>query len=191
MKITARWALNTLSMNAYSTPPDNYKHEERTMKIKNLKPFDLKAALNGEPVMLRDGSKAYVRHQETETFIIGNFNLAGIKEGHQTYLTWTPEGNYDTHRNEYDIMSMYPKTRIINGFEVPAPEEVEPAKGSAYYIPILHNINYYSANQWIGGAMEEIEQRLHRDLVFLSKEDAIATAKAMLGIDPYSEEGDE
>lgn len=31
-----------------------------------LKPFDLQAALRGEPVMLRNGEMAYVRHHETE-----------------------------------------------------------------------------------------------------------------------------
>lgn len=36
------------------------------MSIKTIKPFDLQAALNGEPVMLRGGTKAYVRHCETE-----------------------------------------------------------------------------------------------------------------------------
>lgn len=162
------------------------------MNTKNLKPFDLEAALSGEPVMLRDGSKAFVRHHETEQVVDEDSRLWGIVLSEWNACpaaSWTTQGawRYEGGEHELDIIGMYPKTRIINGFEVPAPEEVEPAEGSVYYIPILHIINYYSANQWVGGAMEEIEQRLHRGLVFLRIEDAIANAKAMLGINPYEE----
>lgn len=149
-----------------------------------LESFNLKAALNGEPVMLRDGSKAFVRHQETETFIQGNFNLVGIKEGHQTYQTWTPEGNYDTRRHEYDIISMYPKTRIINGFEVPAPETEEPKNGDWVFTSDIYSEEFYDEDSWRGRSYEL--RWLKRGLIFLNAEDAIANTKAMLGIDPYS-----
>lgn len=49
------------------------------------------------------------------------------------------------------------RTHVVNGFIVPAPEEVAPARGVLYYVP---------------------------DVAFLTREDAIKNAKAMCGIDP-------
>jgi hypothetical protein len=151
-----------------------------------LKSFNLNAALNGEPVMLRNGSKAFVRHQETETFIRGNFNLVGIKEDHPNYLTWTLEGAYEEHRHDYDIISMYPKTRVINGFEVPAPETTKPAYGTKYFSSSLGYVDMAVDHKWNN---DDFDTRvLKRGLVFLNKEDAIANAKAMLGINPYKKD---
>jgi hypothetical protein len=162
------------------------------MNTKKLKPFDLQAALAGEPVMLRNGTKAYVRHHETETFIPGNFNLVGIKEGYSCYLTWTKDGGYDIDGDicDLDIIGMYPasKTRIINGFEVPAPEAKEPGYGATYFTPSLAYITMAVDHKWNN---DDFDARvLKRGIVFLSAEDAIANAKAMMGIDPY-EEGEE
>jgi gluconate kinase len=152
-------------------------------KVIKLKSFNLKSALNGEPVMLRDGSKAFVRHQETETFIRGNFNLVGIKEDHTNYLTWTTEGAYEEHIHDYDIISMYPKTRVINGFEVPAHETTKPDCGTTYFTPSLAHITMVVCHKWNNDDFGT--RMLKRGIVFLNEEDAIANAKAMLGIDPY------
>jgi hypothetical protein len=158
------------------------------MNTKKLKPFDLQAALNGEPVMLRNGRKAFVRHHEYEALIQGNFNLVGIIEGRPFYQTWTSDGSYDTSRSDLDIIGMYPtsKTRIINGFEVPAPEIKAPDDGDECYIPSVFDAEYCVGIIW-GDYAPYDERALSRGLVFLNKKDEIANAKAMLGIDPYEE----
>lgn len=104
-------------------------------KPTNMKPFNLEAALNGEPVMLRNGQKAFVRHHETEQPIGTCWQLWGIrdhKNGSTGLMSWSKDGSYDIDGcvSNLDIISMYPKTRIINGFEVPAPESKEPKNNS-------------------------------------------------------------
>ncbi len=79
-----------------------------------------------------------------------------------------------------------PKTRIINGFEVPAPETKELSHGEGYYIPSLANGGKFIASAWSCDSADT--RALKRGLVFLRKEDAIATTNAMLGIDPKTEE---
>lgn len=151
-----------------------------------MKPFDLQAALSGEAVMLRNGSKAFVRHHETELWVTDGFKLLGYAESGQ-HLSWSEDGNYyGSHPFSScdDIIGMYPGTRVINGFEVPAPETEPLELGSKYYIVSLTQTHFYSWMHWDGVTMEH--HWLSRGLVFLNKEDAIATAKAMLGIDPHN-----
>lgn len=155
---------------------------------KELKPFDLHAALKGEPVMLRNGSKAFVRHHETEITIHDNFTLIGVTEEHPFYLSWFTEGRvYADYENEHDIIGMYLKTHMINGFEVPAPETEAPVVGSKYFLAACLYRKFFDKNIWHGGGIDK--RWLERGLVFLNKEDAIANAKAMLSINPY--DGDE
>lgn len=148
----------------------------------NLKPFDLKAALNGEPVMLRNGRKAYVRHHETELDVPANYKLLGYIEG-MGQVAWREEGFYlGEESHYYDIIGMYQKTRIINGFEVPAPETKSPDRDTRYFTASHASAEFSSAITWKNGEFDNL--LLERGLVFLNKEDAIANEKAMLGIDP-------
>ena len=84
-----------------------------------------------------------------------------------------------------EIIVMWHKTRIINGFEVPAPERIEPKVGDLYFSPGTLFEEFYKKDWWARGSYESL--LLKRGLVFLNEEDAIANAKAMLGIDPYKE----
>jgi hypothetical protein len=157
-----------------------------------VKPFDLQAALQGEPVMLRGGEKVYVRHHETEIDAPKSYKLIGYHACGE-HLAWGEDGSYCTggHESHNDIIGMWPKTRIINGFEVPVPQAKEPeAKeselGVEYYLANTgHEDFYVKCNRWVGAIWEM--RCLERGLVFLNKEDAIATAKAMIGINPYEE----
>lgn len=150
--------------------------------INKLKPFDLDSALRGEPVMLRDGSKAFVRHHETELPTEENMRLVGFTAD-GIRLGWCANGSYyatrSTAGDDIDIIGMWPKTRIINGFEVPAPDTETPALGSKYFIASNIHKNFFNENTWYDYEFDKI--CLERGLVFLNKEDAIANAKAMLG----------
>lgn len=152
---------------------------------KKLKPFDLQAALQGKPVMLRNGEEAYVRHHETELRVFSGLQLQGIGLGGELYA-WTGGGRncsgvVDHH---VDIIGMYLETRSINGFEVPAPETRAPKSGTRCYLASPTKRDYYSREFWNANPLDMY--LLERGLVFLAKEDAIANAKAMLGIDPDS-----
>lgn len=158
------------------------------MNTKNLIPFNLEVALKGEPVMLRNDSKAFVRHHETEVVVVEGWQLWGVVIGNSSSMvTWTKSGGYNMNGDEsgLDIIGMYPKTRIINGFEVPAPETKEPECGVQFYMAAPNFILFHSSYTWDFHELNKIW--LNRGLLFLDKEDAIANAKAMLGIDPYEE----
>lgn len=71
-----------------------------------------------------------------------------------------------------------PRTIIVNGVEVPAPEMVAPERGVQYLIPSLSKESLYRSYVWYGGEFDK--QMLDRDLVYLTPSDAIARAKAML-----------
>lgn len=162
------------------------------MRTKNIKPFDLQAALKGEPVMLRNGQKAFVRHHETEQPTGSCWELWGIgnrKDGSTMFLQWSTGGRYDMDYavSDLDIIGMYQKTHIVNGFEVPAPETEEPDDYTKYYAPNLFVDEMHSGLIWHRNS--EWDNRLiRRGLLFLNKEDAIANTKAMLGINPYGED---
>ena len=71
-----------------------------------------------------------------------------------------------------------PRTIIVNGVEVPAPEAAYPEDGVDFYVPDLAEADLFSEGNW-----DEAEwdlNALDRGLVYLRKEDAIARAKAML-----------
>lgn len=155
-----------------------------------LKPFDLQAALKGEPVMLRNGNKAFVRHHETEIMVGDHWQIWGvrmIKDGSIELVAWAKDGCYgmDGDVSGLDIVGMYPKTHIINGFEVPAPVVEEPNEGDMYFTANILEAEFYEEERWSVGSYDL--RLLERGLVFLNKEDAIANAKAMLGINPYEE----
>ncbi len=79
-----------------------------------------------------------------------------------------------TH-NEFRLA---PRTILVNGVEVPAPERVAPEEDSEYFNPNVFMDEMFSNEEWIGSASNFRE--LERGLVYLRKEDAIARAKAML-----------
>lgn len=156
------------------------------MNTKNIKPFDLQAALNGEPVMLRDGRKAFVRHHETELNVAVVFRLTGFvlsKDESISPINWSRHGEHGGKLDEQDIISMYPKTRIINGFEVPAPEVVEPNRGDLYFVARPSFKDFYESYTWRNDSVDT--RYMERGLAFLTEEDAIANSKAMVGINPY------
>lgn len=72
-----------------------------------------------------------------------------------------------------------PRTIMVNGVEVPAPESVAPKEGCFVYVADpTSNLHHFSV-KWVSVCEEYIEY-LQRGLVYLNKESSIARAKAML-----------
>lgn len=73
------------------------------------KPFDLERALKGEPVVLRNGTKAYIRHYEEE--LDTSYPLMGciVGEGKIVFEQWSEGGRLygDKGESEYDIVGMW------------------------------------------------------------------------------------
>ena len=151
-----------------------------------MKPFNLQEALTGKPVILRNGDEAYIKHFESELMVTAESRVVGYSEG-GLLLSWCPEGRYNPELQElhhWDIVGMYPETKVINGFEVSAPETEELECGTRYYVASREGRLFHFCAIWDDHDMDKLW--LGRGLVFLNKEDAIANAKAILGIDPNS-----
>lgn len=109
-----------------------------------MKEFDLKAALNGEPVMLRGGNKAYIGYKTPDCYVYKNgektkFPLHGfiIAEDNKievTSVVWNINGRVykDDVDDEFDIIGMWEEPKIsIEDLPKPfKPQETE----SYYYI---------------------------------------------------------
>lgn len=78
------------------------------------------------------------------------------------------------------------KTRVVNGFTVPAPEEKAPKPRQEYWVPDTCDRVFCADLRWGDAASDSM--LLERGLVFLDKDAAIANAKAMCGIDPHQGE---
>lgn len=105
-----------------------------------MKKFDLKAALNGEPVVLRDGRKAFVLCDVTDYFNITSESgrLIGVKGNIKSNdvffgtVSWTTSGHYyESHdKHKYDIIGMWeePKISIED-----LPKPFNPKDGDKYF----------------------------------------------------------
>lgn len=88
------------------------------------------------------------------------------------------------HPDDYKVRRKQ-KTHIVNGFTVPAPEKHAPCDDIQYYfVPSPAYDDFHNRLPWEDSFYDN--KALWRGLVHLSKEAAIANAKAMLGIDPNS-----
>lgn len=71
-----------------------------------------------------------------------------------------------------------PRTILVNGVEVPAPESEAPKKHTYFFLPDFEMDSMFVEDYWV--ASQDDNRLLERGLVYLNKEDAIARAKAML-----------
>ncbi|MDG6447333.1 hypothetical protein [Glaesserella parasuis] len=78
-----------------------------------LEPFDLNKALNGEPVMLRNGLKAYVKYVMPSEYK-GPYPLSGYILNNKSSdfadrVSWSLEGNFSKYAKHptHDIISMW------------------------------------------------------------------------------------
>lgn len=85
-----------------------------------MKKFDLKAALNGEPVMLRNGYKAYIKYN-----LLDDIKSLNVKVGMYPLVGYRLECNYINNTSwnvlgiakyratrEYDIIGMWEEPKI-------------------------------------------------------------------------------
>ena len=112
-----------------------------------MKKFDLEAALNGEPVKLRNGRKAVVQLDLTEVGanLLTEYPLRGyVLEAKGIDPTcWTKEGKYIFDKGDHinDIVEMWeePKISIED-----LPKPFKPKNGESYYYICGRTIGYIS-----------------------------------------------
>ena len=84
-----------------------------------MKEFNLKAALNGEPVMLRNGNKAFIFKNIQNTPIIDfktDYPLIGMAHNHTVVLTWSLNGQISLGNDctPYDIIGMFEEPKLTS-----------------------------------------------------------------------------
>lgn len=105
-----------------------------------MKEFDLEAALNGEPVMLRNGKKAIIYYCTPAEFkfdenIPDSFPLKGMVFDLNGYLddpsvSWRCNGSFRCSEDDWDIIGMWeePKISIED-----LPKPFKPKDGEPYF----------------------------------------------------------
>lgn len=105
-----------------------------------MKEFDLKAALNGEPVMLRNGKKAIIYYCTPDEFKFGEnipdtFPLKGMVFDLNGYLDdslteWRCDGSFRYSEDDRDVIGMWeePKIRVED-----LPKPFKPKKDEEYF----------------------------------------------------------
>ncbi len=84
-----------------------------------MKEFDLKAALNGEPVMLRNGKKAFIFKNVLDTSILDfkpDYPLVGMVHNNAVVQSWTLDGRIlmCDDRSNGDIVGMWEETELTS-----------------------------------------------------------------------------
>lgn len=149
-----------------------------------MKKFNLNEALDGKPVQLRDGRKAFVKAVIEQPKDLKQYTVIGhARNGiHEEFLHWDINGNcIPDDILDDDIVGMWEKPkRIINGIEVPEPvtEETWEDYEDYWYVEFgnYNFVGYAIFRKDSGLAAKLISQRL----VFESEEGAKAMAKALL-----------
>lgn len=92
---------------------------------------------------------------------------------------WPMRDDVMTNYRKYELK---PRTHVVNGFTVPAPESEAPEDGDQYYYASPAYENWHDDHTWENDKFDN--RLLVRGGVFLTPEAAIANAKAMRSIDP-------
>lgn len=140
-----------------------------------MKPFDLEAAMRGEPLVTRDGRKAkfvaYVQQSKGEKVI-------ALIDG--DVFMFFENGCYCREGEDSDDLFMAPTPMLsINGHEFPEPVREPLKEGQGYWlVDLTAHTGVVSYANWDG---EECEFRwLDRGLIQLTEEGARQQLKAMI-----------
>ncbi|MDA5619358.1 pyruvate kinase [Pasteurella multocida subsp. multocida] len=106
-----------------------------------MKAFDLEKALAGEPVVLQNGYKAFIkfevpseyqthRHSEIMGFFIDNNNCA-------KRISWNREGKYNSTLNDnFNIVGMYEEPRPTVTLTLPCPLKAVMVGQKVFYLDL-------------------------------------------------------
>ena len=155
-----------------------------------MKPFDLVAALEGAPVVLRNGIKAYVLADtanlgEFETIYRDEYPLVVLVSGAGGGLNMhMRDGSYNEKPdNPKDIIGMWsdpPKTIRIGEYDVPDPVREPLEKDTEYWgvDPMAEELAW--KYKWNNALFCNL--MLRRGLIHLTKEAAVIHAKALMSL---------
>lgn len=101
-----------------------------------LRAFDLEAALEGVPVMLSKGHKAYIRHHEKTIKVDKPLFGWVITPSGTMPVSWNEDGTYRISGapDPLDIVFMWPTYNLINSYKIPN-ISFTPKEGECYLYP--------------------------------------------------------
>ena len=117
---------------------------------------------------------AHLQGEKVEVF----HTVTGVKKLWEELIDENYFGALISGADKLYSFRIAPRTILVNGVEVPAPEKVGPEIGTQYYLPSPSKGSRYSAEFWEAAEFDVCA--LEDGLVYLDKESAIARAKAML-----------
>lgn len=127
-----------------------------------MKPFDLQEALNGAPVKLRSGQKAYVIGISKIATENGNSYIIGEYAG--DLCNWSKNGKYWlSHESKFDIIGMWEEPKI-SVEDLPKP--FKPRIGDEFFYLNDGVIRYFSS--YVDSAVK----LMRNGQCFRTKEDA-------------------
>ena len=143
-----------------------------------MKEFDLEAALNGEPVMLRNGQKAIIYYCVHDNFKFDEktpdtFPLKGMVFDEKGYLddssvTWRRSGRFRYSEDEWDIVGMWKEPKKQISIE-DLPKPFKPKEDDEYFY-INGGIIEYESEFWNSSDFDIKASK--RGGCFRTKEDA-------------------
>ena len=158
-----------------------------------MKPFDLVAALEGAPVVLRNGCKAYMladtaRLNNFESIYRDEYTLVVMVAGCGLNM-YMRDGSYDEeHDNPKDIIGMWsdpPKTIRIGEYDVPEPVREPLEKDTEYWIANFSLAELADSFKWYSDKFDN--RVLKNGLIHLTKEAAVIHAKALISLTKAAE----
>ncbi|ATF73942.1 pyruvate kinase [Pasteurella multocida] len=158
-----------------------------------MKEFDLEKALAGEPVVLRNGDKAFVKFV-LENPLFEDDQVVGFhidSEGKEEVTSWGNNGVHIPNTNSiYDIIGMWEEPRPTVTLTLPAPITY-PEENKRCYTIVINDVDAYdgdgsfvSISDWVaekenGDYDYQTKQRIMEGLLFATEEDAQAWLDAM------------
>lgn len=158
-----------------------------------MKEFNLEKALTGEPVVLRNGSKAFVKFVIEKPMYIDS-KLVGYfidEQGRGGEVAWIEDGRQDRHEDsDFDIVGMWEEPSPTVTLTLPAPITY-PEENKRCYTIVINDVDAYdgdgsfvSISDWVaekenGDYDYQTKQRIMEGLLFATEEDAQAWLDAL------------
>ncbi|HII3745341.1 pyruvate kinase [Pasteurella multocida] len=158
-----------------------------------MRPFDLERSLAGEPVVLRNGNKAFVKFV-MENPVREECAMIGYvidDRSRDSLIGWYKNGLYASCGGDgLDIVGMYEEPRPTVTLTLPAPITY-PEENKRCYTIVINDVDAYdgdgsfvSISDWVaekenGDYDYQTKQRIMEGLLFATEEDAQAWLDAM------------
>ena len=151
-----------------------------------MKPFNLEAALRGDPVVTAGGNKvlrlAYLPEADSHCRVVA------VIEGRPGVWVFSVDGVYYTSISEMNLR-MAERTFTLGGMEVPSPESKPLQEGQRYYYPNVGLSSGYNTYTWEDHYMDR--RHLEQGLVHLNPEAAITHVKALISVNKAALNGEQ